>query len=108
MNSVITVKCPECRGTLEIDVSRQRVLSHKPFLDSDNPKKDKAEIFDDVLKKVKDREAGSGDAFGKAQKDYERNQDRLEDLFGEAKEKIKKQKESGKDIESDPREHFWD
>lgn len=108
MKSVITVKCPECRGTLEIDVARQQVLSHRAELDSEDPKQDKAALFDDVVKRVAEKESRAAAAFEKAQDDLKQNEDRLEQLFGEAKDKIKKQKESGIDITKDPRDLFWD
>ena len=107
MKSIITVTCPECDGVLEIDVSRQRVLSHKLKVDVDAPEKDKAEMFDDVLNRVRKKQ-GSGDKlFDAARKEIEGREDKLDDLFGEVKKRVAEEKEKG-DPDEDPRDLFWD
>ena len=110
MKSVITVQCPECNGYLEIDVARQRVLSHKlTFEGTEAEEKDKAELFDDVVARVKDRENKGDDLFDAARKSVKDSENRLDSLFGEMKEKIdeEKNREPGPD-EVDPRDLFWD
>ena len=107
MKSVITVTCPDCGGELEIDVSRQKVLSHRAKIDLENPEKDKAEMFDDVVARVKAKQGQGDDLFDIAKKSVEDREKRLDDLFGDVQKKIEEAKEMD-DLGEDPRELFWD
>ena len=107
MKSVISVRCPDCGGTLEIDVARQRVLSHKPDLKADEAE-DKAELFDEVVKRVKNRGNEGKDLFDTAQKQVADGKKRVEELFGEVQKRIAEEKEKGDDGKPDPRDLFWD
>ena len=63
MKAIINVKCPECGGFLEIDVARQRVLSHKMDADVEASPEEKAELFDEVVSRVKNRHDKSDAIF---------------------------------------------
>ncbi|MEZ6196864.1 MAG: hypothetical protein R3F20_14240 [Planctomycetota bacterium] len=109
MKSIITVKCPGCRGELEIDVSREKVISHKRFVDLEAPEKDKAEIFDDAVKRAHSREDEAARAFERAREEQRESESKLDALFGEMKKKVEEQKKKGIDPdEGDPRKLFWD
>ena len=107
MKPIITVTCPECGGELEIDTSRQKVLSHRARIDLEQPEKDKAEIFDDVVARVKAREDQGKDLFDIAKKSVEDNEKRLDELFGDVQKKIKDARDLD-DLGEDPRDLFWD
>lgn len=107
MKEFITVQCPGCKGTLEIDVSRQKVVAHKRFLDTENPEKDNGEIFEDVVHRVKARESETEAKFLEAKKNVADNKKRLDALFGEVQKKIEEEK--GKPFQKDPtKDIFWD
>ena len=110
MKSVITVKCPECNGWLEIDVSRQKVLSHRLSFDKpEDEERDKGELFDEVVARVKSRDDQKKDLFDAVRKSVEESEDRLDSLFGEMQEKIEVEKKRKPDPdEVDPRDLFWD
>lgn len=107
MRSIITVTCPDCEGTLEIDVSRQKVLSHRKKIDLDNPEKDKAEMFDEVVARVKSKQNEGSDLFDIAKKSVEDDEKRMDELFGEVQKKIDEAKDV-EDLGEDPRNPFWD
>ncbi len=107
MRSIITVECPECGGSLEIDVSRQKVISHKHKIDLENPEKDKAEMFDEVFERVKSKQQQRNDLFDIAKKSVEDSEKRLDELFGDMQKKIEEAKDAD-DLGEDPRNPFWD
>ncbi len=107
MRSIINVTCPECGGALEIDVSRQKVLSHRKKIDLDSPEKDKAEMFDDVVARVKAKQGEREDLFDIAKKSVEDSEKRMDELFGEVQKKIDDAKNVD-DLGEDPRNPFWD
>lgn len=109
MKAVITVTCPECKGTLDIDVSRQRVLSHKAPLQGGEVEKDKSDVFDDVVQRARKKHSAAEDNFERAQREAKQNRERLDSLFGEFEEKVEEEKKKGpvKPGEN-PRDLFWD
>lgn len=107
MKSTIKVKCPECKGILEIDVVHEKVIAHKHTLDDEATEQDKDALFDDVLGRVKARHAEGDALFDKVKESVERNDERLDQLFGEMKDKIDKAKDAD-DLGEDPRNPFWD
>jgi uncharacterized Zn finger protein (UPF0148 family) len=107
MKSIITVTCPECGGLLEIDVSRQKVLSHKVKIDGEATPEDKAKLFDEVVNRVKRKKDESEQLFDRLKKDVADSEKRLDDLFGEVKKKIKETRDDP-DAGEDPRKLFWD
>lgn len=106
MKAIINVTCPECGGILEIDVSRQKVLSHKLKIDSENPQKDKAALFDEVVDRVKRKKDEGDRLFDQLKKEVEDSEKRLDELFGEVKKKIAETKDDPD--AQDPRKLFWD
>lgn len=109
MKAVITVKCPECKGTLEIDVVREKVISHKAHVDLEKPEKDKSLIFEDVVHRVKSRETEAEIKFKEAQKSVAESKKRLDDLFGDVKKKIAEEKQKPPQEGPDSsRPEFWD
>ena len=107
MKAVITVTCPECGGELEIDVSRQRVLSHKRKVGADDDKKDKSKLFDAALDRVRSKEKEGASAFDKAKASVAESEKKLDELFGELKKKVEEEKKKP-DAGKDPRQLFWD
>ena len=107
MKAVITVLCPECGGTLEIDVAHQKVLSHKRHIDLDDPATDKAAAFEDVFSKMKSKESAAENMFKTAQQDVKEGAKKIDALFGEVKKKIAEEKLKP-DAGKNPNEHFWD
>jgi hypothetical protein len=110
MKTVITVKCPGCAGQLEIDVAREKVISHKRKVDLEKPDKNADDIFGDAVARARRSESEAERAFEKAREEQKRSADKLDALFGDMKEKLKEQKEKGiepSDDEVDPR-LFWD
>ncbi len=111
MKSVITVVCPECQGTLEIDTARQRVLSHKAKLRKgvNDEEKDKSQLFDEVVERVKNKRSDAEDRFEAAHREAKQNRERLDNLFGEFQEKLEEEKKKDpSDDEVNPRDLFWD
>lgn len=107
MKSIITIRCPECRGTLEIDVVHEKVIAHKRFVDADAPEADKAALFDDVMRRVSEREGETERAFDRAQRQVRNHDERLDALFGDVKKKIEEEKKKGPSKQDD-RDLFWD
>lgn len=107
MKAVITVTCPDCGGVLEIDVAREKVLSHREKLDVENAK-DKDALFDDVVKRVATRPSETEKKFEAARAAEEKKSDRLEDLFDDVKKKVAEEKKKPYDPDDDPRKLFWD
>lgn len=107
MRAVINVKCPECGGFLEIDVARQRVLSHRLPGEPEPTDQDKEKLFDEVVGRVKHRHDKADKIFDDAKRNVAENESKLDDLFGEVKKKIAEEKEKGDDPE-DPRRLMWD
>jgi predicted nuclease with TOPRIM domain len=109
MKAVITVTCPECKGTLDIDVSRQRVLSHKAPLADGEVEKDKSELFDEVVDRVRKKRSDAEEKFERAQQEAKQNRERLDSLFGEFQEKVDEEKKKGpSETDENLRDLFWD
>ena len=109
MKSIITVQCPCCRGTLEVDVSRERVISHKRHIDADLGPADKDAIFDDAVKRAQGREEEAAKAFERARRDQKGSEEKLDALFGEMKKKVEEQKKKGIDPDEEAaRRMRWD
>jgi len=109
MKSIITVTCPECEGILEIDVSREKVLSHKRPVDLEIAKgKDKAELFDEQVEKVRKKRSKGDSLFDDALRTVQKSDERLDELFGEVQKKVEEEKKKGIDPDDDPRKLFWD
>jgi hypothetical protein len=107
--NVISVQCPGCKGYLDIDVVREKVVGHKKHVGADDPTKDKDALFEDVVNRVKSRTAETEDKFLSAQRAVKESSKRLDDLFGEVKKKIAEEREKGpsaNDEKQNPR--FWD
>ena len=92
---------------MEIDVARQQVLSHKPKIDLEAPDKDKADMFDDVVERVKAKQGKKDDLFDIAKKSVEDSEKRMDELFGDLQKKIEDAKDVD-DLGEDPRKLFWD
>lgn len=107
MKSIIKVKCPECKGILEIDVASQKVLAHKHTLRDDATEKDKDALFEEVVDRVKSKHAEGDALFDKVKESVERNDERLDQLFGEMQKKIEDAKDAD-DLGEDPKRIFWD
>ena len=109
MKAVITVTCPECRGVLEIDVSRQRVLSHKAPLSEGEVEKDKSQQFDEVVDRVRQKRSDAEEKFERAHREASQSRERLDSLFGEFEEKLEEEKKKGpSEPGPNPRDLFWD
>lgn len=110
MKSVITVTCPDCQGLLEIDVARQKVLSHKRKVDLGKDDKSVDDIFGDAVSRAQKSEAEAERAFERAREEQKGSAAKLDALFGDMKKKVQEQKEKGIDPDDedvDPR-LFWD
>lgn len=106
MKAIINVRCPGCGGALEIDVSRERVLSHRKKLNADKSE-DKEALFDEVVQRVQDRGAENEEKFDKARAQEKDKEKRMDDLFDDVKKKVAEEKEKG-DPGPNPRDLFWD
>lgn len=110
MKSVITVTCPCCQGLLDIDVARQKVLSHKRKVDLEKGEKSVDDIFGDAVNRARSSEAEAERVFEKAREEQRDSAAKLDALFGDMKKKVQEQKEKGIDPDDedvDPR-LFWD
>lgn len=109
MKAIITVVCPDCKGVLEIDVARERVVAHRKRIDIEDQTQDKGALFDDVVHRVRHRETEAEAKFREAQEAVQNSKKRLDQLFGEMKKKVAEEKEKGPPTGPDPsRPEFWD
>jgi hypothetical protein len=109
MKAIITVTCPDCKGVLEIDVAREKIVAHRKRIDVEDKTADKGALFDDVVNRVRNRETEAEAKFREAQETVRDSKKRLDHLFGEMKKKVAEEKEKGPPTGPDmSRPEFWD
>lgn len=86
---VITVKCPKCRGTLEVDAATGAVLRHE---DEAKPKPG-ADFFGARLRELEEEKARRAAVVEHGREREKTKRDEFEKLFGKVRE------EGGKPVE---------
>ncbi len=104
--TVISVKCPCCKSILEIKVEKERVISHREGRHLKHDAGEGEDMMDVALRDQADSAGRIEDKFLKAQDNLRTQDDRLDQMFKDAKEKAK-------DMEDDPNDPFkggkiWD
>ena len=109
LKPVINVKCPCCKEILEIDVEKQRVLAHRKGRHLKDDAKEGEDGLDVAVRQQEESTAALDSRFAKAQDKLKNQAERLEKLFGEAKEKAKEMKDEPEDPDNPfKRGKIWD
>ena len=109
LKPVINVKCPCCHHVLEVDVEKERVVSHRKGAHLRDDRAHGEDELDVAVRQQRESRSRIESEFSKAQENLKNQKQRLDDLFRQAKEKAEREKQDPIDP-SDPFQgnKLWD